>query len=100
MRSTFDLIQSCERFQKRGHGFAEEGTSKKKLATSPSPSSMADTQVCSCLLDVDRGAFQIQFNCFTYTCFYLLSSQPKYFFLYVVLVHTFSQTCVSKSLKK
>ncbi|KAF6981839.1 hypothetical protein CFC21_000290 [Triticum aestivum] len=44
MRSPFDLIQSCERFQKRGHGFAEEGTSKKKLATSPSPSSMAGGQ--------------------------------------------------------
>ena len=56
MRSTFDLIQSCERFQKRGHGFAEEGTSKKKLATSPSPSSMAGRQVFSCLLDVE-GCF-------------------------------------------
>ncbi|KAE8802071.1 Protein STRUBBELIG-RECEPTOR FAMILY 8 [Hordeum vulgare] len=44
MRSTSDLIQSCERFQKRGHGFAEEGTSKKKLATSPSSSSMAGRQ--------------------------------------------------------
>ncbi|EMS62116.1 hypothetical protein TRIUR3_23260 [Triticum urartu] len=44
MRSPFDLIQSCEWFQKRGHGFAEEGTSKKKLATSPSPSSMAGGQ--------------------------------------------------------
>jgi hypothetical protein len=53
-QSIFDLIQSCDVFQKRGHSFAEEGTCKKKLATSPSSSSMGDRQVCSCLLVVDR----------------------------------------------
>jgi len=43
-QSAFDLIQSFDGFQKRGHSFSEEGTCKKKFATSPSSSSAADIQ--------------------------------------------------------